>query len=102
MKVIAAATALLLLVGCASFDRYESELSPGDDANHWHFKAKAGVDYPEDSPRAETIRLGWLEAWMTEAGACPAGYEVTERRAVPYQALLGTVHTVFYTAQCVG
>ena len=99
---IALVGSLSAIAGCASIDRYsESRLIPGADSDHWMFQTKALVSYPEADPKSEDVRLGWLTAWMKDANACPRGWNVTNRRAVPQKTGLGTtVHAIYYQVSC--
>lgn len=45
--------------------------------------------------------MDWLHTWMTEAGACPSGYEVIKRKPVQTATIMGKpAYRIYYTVQC--
>lgn len=77
-----------LLVGCDAiheskdFERHRySQLSePRDRDDVLYFDVKFDVNYPEDNPVAERIRMDWLESWLNQRKACVDGYEIDSGR----------------------
>jgi hypothetical protein len=96
--------AALVLAACAPVDRYRaSALQPGADPRHWTFTANAPPAYPANSATAERTRMGWLRAWMDEAGACPGAWKVTGRRVFPRRIVFGAAtDRVVYDVECLG
>jgi hypothetical protein len=86
IRFLALLTISLLTAGCLAFDKLvmtniavESET----EANITYIiSIKADAYYPEDSPRAEAIRIRWIEELLENSGHASPQYEITERTVV--------------------
>ena len=93
LSVIVAVTAVLSgMSGCAfeeksraDFERHNNSVlrTSYQDSSMLVFEARAGATFPEDSPSAEDLRLGWLHDWLDRQGLCPDGYEIVSRERIP-------------------
>lgn len=69
----------------------------------FHFVARAAdLQYPEDDPHAESIRIKWLESYLADNDVCSGGYEISERRPIlQTTSLIGIrVYRVHYYGYC--
>jgi len=79
---------LAALAGCESihkskdFERHRySQLSEPYDRNDViYFDVKFDVNYPDENPAAEKVRMEWLQAWLDQVKMCGDGYEIDKRR----------------------
>ena len=91
-KLFALVLAAVLASGCAmeeksrgDFERHNNSIlrTSYQDESVLVFEAKAGAAYPADSEPAEAVRMEWLQAWLTQRGLCPNGYEIVGREPIP-------------------
>jgi hypothetical protein len=61
--------------------RYSQLGEPRDRDDVLYFDVRFDVNYPEDNPVAETVRMQWLEAWLAQRKACTDGFEIDSARA---------------------
>ncbi len=38
------------------------------------------MNYPEDNPVAEEVRMEWLQAWLEQRKMCADGYDIESQR----------------------
>lgn len=100
MRTLALAAAILAgVAGCASYDRIGMTRVEPAGPGVWRFVAGANATYPLDSPRAEDIRLGWLDEAMRRN--CPTGYDIASRQpAFRFRTLGVDVYEVNYDVRC--
>jgi hypothetical protein len=89
-----------MATGCATADKVtESEFRPVGEG--FEYRAKASASYPESSAGAEAQRMDWLRQYLSDAGLCPNGYEITKRTPVLQQrALLADIYDIYYEGRC--
>lgn len=95
------AFAIMLLSGCASYDRVVgTRFEPTKIENkyaYFRFTAFADIAYPLDSDEAEKTRINWLEQWLSDNGYTGIKYELLSRRPVlRNKGLIGDVYDVYY------
>lgn len=106
MKRFSRTSALLLcavaLTACASLDRgLMTKLIPvahEADADTFRYETYANVQYPLDSPRAETIRRQWLDEILAANGYGGKPYTIT-REAIAKPGAIGSGYELYYTVR---
>lgn len=84
--------------GCASIDRVPaSDFKPTSERSFEFVAAGSALDYPEDSPAAEKVRMDWLRTWLDDNGMCPDGYKITQRKPVKVGAFGARI---YYLGEC--
>ena len=101
MALLRVLVVLSLSSGCASsLDRDLTKFEPTKvENNQAYFKFTAFADpvYPLDSKDAETIRLGWLEQWLSDNGYAGAKWEILSRKPVlRNKGLFGGIYDLYY------
>jgi hypothetical protein len=104
MKTVLLLICLALMTACASWDGRYTKIRPygtDGDAKLYQFEAWAGHALPLESPKAEAIRLNWLDERMHEMGYQPHEYTVVAREYTKraFGAWLADSYEVFYTVQ---
>jgi hypothetical protein len=52
---------------------------PAAPTMHYKMRAWATVEYPNNKPEAEAVRIEWLEKYLREEKLCGNGYEILSR-----------------------
>lgn len=60
--------------------RYSQLSEPRDRDDVVYFDVKFDVNYPEDNPVAEEVRMEWLQAWLEQRKMCADGYDIESQR----------------------
>jgi hypothetical protein len=94
--------AFLTIAGCADYDlRALSTLEPTGEPGQFRWKTIADAVYPENSPKAEQLRLAQLGKVMGLNADCMRSYIVENRTATrKVDGLAGDIYDVFYTVRC--
>ncbi len=92
-----------LLTSCTSFDRTQAvgtrfePMGIIEGETRFHYVTFADAVYPVDSPRAERIRVEWLEQWLKDNGQAGAPYRILSRETIlRRKGLLGDIYDVHY------
>lgn len=90
----------MFAVGCGSLDKIShSEFYPYDQLGskeRYTFKANADFQYPADSKDAESLRMQWLQQWVSDNSLCGNGYTIDSRRAI----LNNKITRIYYVISC--
>jgi len=65
-----------------------------------YFDVYTSAEYPADNATAEGIRMGWLEAWLSQFNLCASGYDVIQRREFEFMELNAGRYDLRYEVQC--
>lgn len=93
---------MVLLAGCAAGDKYSmvKTISPQPNGN-FEFVINADPIYPNDSDKAEKIRMDWIRHYLDVNEACPNGFQVIDRQTVKLgKSFLGEGHSITYQVSC--
>ncbi|MGI9308476.1 MAG: hypothetical protein ACR2P6_04375 [Gammaproteobacteria bacterium] len=99
--------ALIGLSACAEihkspdFVRHNnSRFSEPDNVDVLYFDVYTGAEYPADNEAAESVRMGWLAAWLDQFNLCASGYDVIQRREFNYLENNPGRYDLRYEVQC--
>lgn len=104
MKKIIVAIAFLALSGCASVDRYgfvelTDRIDTQADAT-LQFNIIADAIYPEASPSAEEIRIGWIKETAKDNKLNPNAMEIISRKPVKQSSgWISDIYLIKYTVR---
>lgn len=100
-KSMICGAAMISLSACATVDKHAmSEFLVRND-EVFVMTASADAIYPIDSPRAEAIRTGWLEEYLSVNGMCLDGYAIDQRTvSIQNHGLFGTIGRLTYEGRC--
>jgi hypothetical protein len=96
------AISFLFLTACATLQLQTTKLVPlGHDADAalFRFEAPADFVYPPGSPRAEAIRMGWLEQRLAASGYKNRPYSILAREMTVRPGVLADGYDLYYTVR---
>lgn len=76
----------------------ESRTQPGI----LEFEVTTATRSAEEGTEAEAERIRWLEDWLKQTGACPAGYRIVSREPIDPGEVNPRGHDLRYRLRCSG